>query len=282
MPAAPSLISSAEPSPAALHAAFAAAFADYVAGPFQLPPAQWPDFLARQGVDLSLGRALTQADGQLGALALVAPRPALRRWRLATMGVLPALRGSGAAQLLLQDLIARARATGQQALELECIEQNPRALRLYERHGFVARKRLCGWRREPAALDAAAPLPTPLRAAEALDWLQSAEQRIADLPLQVGATSIAALRGPWQAWRLGSALLVASVEPGQLLLRSLVDTEPAQQDAEALLRACLAAHAELPASLPPLQREDLGGTALARCGFQPMALSQQLMRLDLT
>lgn len=283
MPDAP-LISTAELDPAALHAGFGLAFADYVAGPFQLMPAQWSDFLARQGVDLELGRALLQADGSVGALALVAPRAALGHWRLATMGIVPALRGSGAAQRLLAELIARARASGQQALELEVVVQNPRALRLYERHGFVVRHRLRGWQRAAAAPPDAAPaMPPPLPPAAALDWLQAAEQQIADLPLQVGATSIAALPPGWQAWRLGSAQLVASVDMagGQLLLRSLIDSEPAQRDAEALLRACLGAHAGIAASMPPLQRDDLGGTALARCGFQPMALSQELMRLDL-
>jgi len=60
------------------HDAFTEAFADYLIGPFVLTLAQWPGFVARQGVDLSLSRA-AMLDGKLAAFALVAPRPLHRR-----------------------------------------------------------------------------------------------------------------------------------------------------------------------------------------------------------
>ena len=64
-------------------------------------------------------------------------------------------------------------------------------------------------------------------------------------------------------------------------MRSLIDRNPAQRDATALVQALLAAHPGAKASVPQLQRDDLGGEALQRCGFATEALHQALMRLDL-
>lgn len=270
-------------APAALHHAFTQAFADYVAGPFELPLEQWPGFLARQGVDLSLGRAAVDDGGAVQAFALVAPRPALARWRLATMGALPAARGNGAAAALLQDFIARGRSAGLAALELEAFAQNERALRLYRRHGFVERHALRGFRREASSAPGEEGAPAQLLAqADALAWLQASEREIDDLPLQVSAPVVAALPVPWTAWRHGTAQLVFSGDDRQgLLLRSLVDRDPAQTDAEALLHSLCATYPGATIQMPALQRSDLGGDALLRCGFAHQALYQWLMRLDL-
>lgn len=277
------LIPTDQIAPEALHAAFGRAFADYVAGPFQLPLAQWPGFLQRQGIDLALGRAVRGGpDNAVQAFALVAPRPGLARWRLATMGAVPEARGSGAAVRLLQDFVQRGRAAGLAAVELEVFAQNGRAVRLYRRHGFVEQHALQGWQRTaPAGVPATAPAPA-VDADAALAWLREAERRVADLPLQVGADIVAVLPPGWTAWRHGSAQLVFSGDAAAgLIVRSLVDLDPAQLDAEALLRALLAAHPGVRVSVPALQRPDLGGAALRRCGFAPEALHQFIMRRDL-
>src|SRR5512139_3672518 len=233
-------------APAELHAVFSLAFADYLAGPFQLALAQWPAFLARQGVDLSLGRAALR-DGRVVAFALTAPRPALDRWRLATMGALPEARGSGAANDLLDDLVGRARAHGQQAVELEVFARNERAVRLYRRFGFEVRHPLYGHE------------------------------------VKAVAAAVAALPDGWRAWRRGPAQLVFGVTgDGDVLVRSLVDLDPRQHDAEALLRRLCADHPGARVTVPQLQRPDLGGEALQRVGFTPLALHQWLMRLDLS
>lgn len=272
------LISTAELPPAALHAAFSEAFSDYVAGPFQLPLAQWEGFLSRQAADLNLGRAAVRGD-ELLAFALVAPRAAIGRWRLATMGARPAARGSGAAALLLDDLLARARQAGQQAVELEVFVQNPRAVRLYEKQGFERRHALLGYQLQKApALAAASDAIETVSAEAALAWLQEAERRIPDLPLQVSATVVATLPAGWTAWRCGGAQLVFSLDAqAGVQLRSLIDPDPAQRDAETLVRACMAAHPGQSLAMPALQRPDLGGEALARCGFESPELHQQLM-----
>ncbi|MDR7270652.1 ribosomal protein S18 acetylase RimI-like enzyme [Pelomonas saccharophila] len=278
-----SLVPTDQLAPEALHAAFVRAFSDYLIGPFNLALDQWPGFVLRQGVDLGLGRAAVSAEGNVLAFALVAPRPALARWRLGTMGAVPQARGSGAAVQLLQDFVNRGREAGLKAVELEVFVQNERAARLYRRHGFVKQHALHGYQRMADAGEARPPSPElACTQAEALAWLREAEASIADLPLQVGADVVGVLTMPWTAWRRGSAQLVftGDVETG-VIVRSLIDGNPAQLDAEALVQALLAAHPGAKVSVPQLQRSDLGGEALQRCGFAAEALHQALMRLDL-
>lgn len=277
----PVLVAADRVDPAALHGAFMQAFADYLIGPFALAPAQWPGFLARQGVDLGLSRVAVDAQDRPLAFAFVAPRPVLRRWRLATMGAVPAARGLGAAPALLADLAARARTDGQRALELEVFAQNPRALALYRRHGYVELSPLHG--HDAPALEGAAPEagPAPVARADALDWLARAEAAGTPMPLQLGATVLAA-PGDWTAWRRGSAQLVFGDAPdGRIVVRSLVDTDPAQHDAEALARALRASAPSRAVTMPPLLPPALGGEALARAGFARQALHQLWMRCEL-
>lgn len=284
-------------APETLHAAFSRAFSDYLAGPFVLSLEQWPGFLLRQGIDLRLGRAALQAQtGEVLAFALVAPRPGLARWRLGTMGAVPEARGSGAAVQLLQDFVQRGREAGLVAVELEVFAQNERALRLYRRHGFVEQHALHGWQRAADAAPLDADVGTRVSAscddacacdgagqADALAWLRQAEAVIPDLPLQVGATVVGALPVPWQAWRRDRAQLVFTVDPeAGVIVRSLIDLDPAQEGAQALLRQLVQRHAGRRVSLPPLQRPDLGGHAAQRCGFTREALHQFIMRRDLT
>lgn len=282
---APTLVPTDQLPPEALHAAFTRAFADYVAGPFHLDLAQWPGLLARQDIDLALGRAAVDATtGAVLAFALVAPRAALSRWRLGTMGAVPEARGSGAARQLLQDLLQRARAAGMAAVELEVFDQNPRAMRLYEQHGFVAQHPLRAYRMAAPAADLATPMPAAWAcgAEGALAWLDAAAAAVPDLPLQVSAPVVQALTVPWTAWRRGSSQLVVSGDrEAGVIVRSLVDRDPAQADAEALVRALLAAHPGATVSVPALQRPDVGGEALVRLGFETEALWQWLMRCDL-
>lgn len=271
-------------APAALHAAFNRAFSDYVAGPFTLALDEWPGFLLRQGADLTLSRAAVDAaSGAVLAFALVAPRPGIARWRLATMGAVPESRGSGAAAVLLQDFVQRGQAAGLRAVELEVFAQNERAVRLYRRHGFAERHALQGWQRQ--ADDGAAVTPPAGYARspqQALAWLTEADSRIADLPLQVSAPIVGALTVPWTAWQHGSAQLVFSGDrEAGLIVRSLIDRDAAQRDAQALVRALLAAYPGAKINVPALQRPDLGGAALQRCGFERETLSQWIMGRDL-
>jgi ribosomal protein S18 acetylase RimI-like enzyme len=256
-----------------LHAAFGAAFADYVAGPFVLAADQFPVFLARQVVDLAASRVALAPDGGIAAFAFVARRERAGRWRLATMGARPEARGRGAAPALLDELIAR-----QPALELEVFAQNPRAVRLYESRGFAIRRPLFGWQRAPGPVAGA---PAPVREVDrstAFAWLDAADAAIPELPLQLTAASLAGQPVPLTAWQRGTAQLVFSLAGTEaVVVQSLVDPDPAQTDAEALVKALLHAHPLRTLRCGQLQRDDLGGAALRRLGAAPLPLHQWWM-----
>lgn len=262
---------------AALHAAFAEAFADYLIGPFTLPLDQWPQFTGRQGVDEGLSRVAARGS-EILAFALVAPRPELATWRLATMGAVPAARGSGAAPALLDDFVARAAAAGCRQVELECFAQNERALRLYRSRGFEAVHELHGYSREPGPLPAVAAMPQAVSQEEAFAWLEQAGARCGDLPLQVTPVSLRALPVVLEGRRLGDAQLVFSRAGATLTFHSLVAIGG---EADALVAAVLAQYPGCRAVVPQLQRPDLGGAALERLGFQRAPLHQVMMRKGL-
>jgi GNAT superfamily N-acetyltransferase len=267
-------------APADLHATMQAAFADYLIGPLEMTLEQWPNFLERQGVDLRESRVAIH-DGRPVAFVLTARRSDIGRWRLAVMGAVPQARGSGIAQVLLDDFVDRGRASGVQALELECFEKNERARRLYRSRGFEVVHALNGW-----TLPAGRPLgdaPTPIvprvvDRATAFAWLDDATQRIPDLPLAVTRTSVAANPRPLTCWQHGDAQLVFSVvDETPIHIHSLIDPAPAQRDARALVGALRAAHPGRAVTVPPLQRDDLGGAALRDAGFDPQAMNQVLL-----
>ncbi len=279
--------------PADLHAAFTKAFSDYLV-PFALSFPQWLEFTARHCVDWSLGRAAIQG-GEVVAFAFVAPRPPLSIWRLAALGAQPVARGSGAAQALLDDFIARAAIAGLREVELECFAQNERAVRLYRSRGFAPVHPLYGYLRQPVAAvddDAVADDPAVDQPAEgsvqtiALDdafaWLDAASLALRDLPLQVTSPSIKAITTVLQAWRAGDAQLVFSeTATDALTIHSLVDRQPEQDGAQLLAARLMRLHPGRRIVVPQLQRPNVGGDALERLGFQRLPLHGLLMRRPL-
>lgn len=217
------IVAAGDLEPARLHAAFTAAFADYLIGPFELAPAQWPQFLARQGVELGESRVAVQR-GEPIAFCLAAPRPEVDSWRLGTMGALPAARGSGAAPALLDDFVARAQAAGVRSVELECFAQNTRALRLYEGRGFQQVDALHGWRHAGGTAIGSTDIPGPIALPDAFDWLDACAAAGITLPLQVTPRSLRALPVTLQVWRRGHAQLVLSEgADARIQVHSLVD-----------------------------------------------------------
>lgn len=73
-------------------------------------------------------------DGQLAGIGLLAVRGS-RAW-VAGMGVAPGWRGRGQGEAVLRWLIERARGLGLRTMQLEVLEQNVPARRLYARMGF--------------------------------------------------------------------------------------------------------------------------------------------------
>ena len=87
---------------------------------------------------LSPGATFILEDGQ-GARGLVAcarDATAPTIVDLMAMWVHPVVRGSGAADALVAEVIAWARADGAQLVRLQVVQENVRAQRVYTRHGF--------------------------------------------------------------------------------------------------------------------------------------------------
>lgn len=264
-----------------LHQLFCAAYADYIIGPPPLPLEHWPRFLARQGIDLALSRVAGPPEAPV-AFAFVAPRPALQRWRLASLAALPAARGQGAAPTLLTDFRQRAQAAGRVAVELEVIAQNTRAFELYQRRGYEVLDALHGYSGHLPADTRTGPAPRVVDRDTACAWLDAAEAAGLALPLQVSAAVLRVLPEPGEAWQHGGAQLCFVQPPGEpLFIRSLVDHHPAQADAAVLLRALAAAHPGQAVAVPPLQRPTLGGESLLQIGLARQPLHQWWMRSSL-
>lgn len=265
--------------PAALHGAMAAAFSDYLLGPFLTPLGQWSQFLSRQSIDLAASRvALDGSD--IAAFQFVARRTDIPYWRLSTMGSPPHRRGSGGARELLDDFIHRAREAGMTGVELECFAQNERALRLYRSRGFEAMSELRGYARDPQARVA---MPHSDVATVTLDEAFALIDRVArsrgDLPVQVTPVSLRAGLAPLHALRSGEAVLAYSESvPGTIGVQAIVDPDPSLRNAEALAAHVSALFPAHRIAAGQVQRPDIGGDALERQGFERLPLHQLLMR----
>lgn len=276
------LVAASAVSPERLHAAFVAAFADYLAGPFTLPEAEWVAFITRQAIALDQSR-IALRHGDVVAFAYFGARPEQATWRLAAMGAVPATRGTGIARGLLTDGLRRAKAAGFSAMELEVFAQNQPALKLYADHGFSVRHELQAFRWD--GLDRGADVQSPAALTEPCTeralpeaWSWIARSKLTDLPLQVTGTALRASPHDLQAWACGTAQLVFAVPAaGPVLIASLIDTTPSQGDALRLIEELLARFRGRMVRVPPLQRADLGGLALRRAGFTTEPLHQLLM-----
>jgi ribosomal protein S18 acetylase RimI-like enzyme len=100
--------------------------------------------------DVDLGRSPRwKVDGALSGAALLAFRDD-RAW-VGAFGVVPEFRGRGFAQRYLAETLTVVRDAGARSVELEVLENNAAAIRLYERAGFVAIDQLGVWSRAPGA-----------------------------------------------------------------------------------------------------------------------------------
>jgi GNAT superfamily N-acetyltransferase len=252
-----------------LAALFERSFADYVV-PMRATPSGTEARNRIEHVDLFASRVVLHGTVPVG-LALIARRG--WRSRIAAMGVVVAARGSGAARVLLDRVIEDARGRGDHTLILECITANERALRLYRRAGFVATRRLVGWR-------AGALVPAP----HAIVEIDPAElgRRLArsdpgGLPWQVAPETLAALTAPTRGWTLdGSAFVVGSVLEHELAIRAVFTPPHLRRAGHAsrLLRGLAAHFAPRGLAIPPLIPEGLGLELATHLGLAPHDLSQ--------
>ncbi|MBP1772140.1 MAG: putative acetyltransferase [Holophagaceae bacterium] len=111
----------------------------------------------RENVAHDAAQVVALDEGRVVGWCDIFPRwaPAVRHCGILGMGVLPAYRGRGIGRQLLAACIAKAFSQGITRIELEVRADNQRAIRLYERMGFVQEGRLRqAFRLDGASFDA--------------------------------------------------------------------------------------------------------------------------------
>jgi len=136
---------------AALVELFNRSYVGYFA-PVSLTEASLAAIVEAWDLDLEASRVALRGDSGLG-FTFLAIRG--RRGWIGGMGVPPGARGQGWGRATLVAALDEARARGLEFVDLEVLEPNLPAIRIYERCGFVDRRRLEVWARAPGPLPAA-------------------------------------------------------------------------------------------------------------------------------
>ena len=199
---------------------FTRGFEDYVV-PVQVTADALAARVRAESVDLAASYVVARA-GEPVALALMARRG----WtsRLAAMGVVRGARRTGAGWFAVGHLLDQARARGDRRVVLEVIETNAPAVRLYERAGFAATRRLVGFRAERVAPAEVALAPCdPAELGRQLARLGGA-----DLPWQLAPATLSQVAPPALGFSLHDAAfaLVTSVSDRSLGLGALLTLPP--------------------------------------------------------
>jgi GNAT superfamily N-acetyltransferase len=233
--------------------------------------------LRKDGTDLTISRVLLVDDQPCG-IALIARRG----WssRLAAMGIAQEARGKGAGTWFMNTLIDEARQRGEREMVLEVIEQNEAAVRLYQKSGFLAVRRLIGFTRKGAGEDKKNDLEEiDLRAMSRL----ISQHGWSDLPWQLSSESIAQMTPPARAYRNGPAYLAVSNPAAEHVVIWSLLVEPNARGAglgTRLLASVTANHAGKTWHVPAVFPEEFA-KVFERAGFEQEKLSQWQMRLSL-
>ena len=266
-----------------LAALFNLAFTDYVGGNVHFNGETLARFIAHENVDLDLSQIILR-DGQPVGFGYLARQG----WssRLAAFGIVPAASGEGLGKSAMTQLINQAKRRGDHQFELEVIEQNTRAVHLYEGVGFHALRRLVGY-------EARAPKPTAgvrhvvpdLHPIDICDAAKVIVQHGAtDLPWPLAGLTVARLTPPDVAYCLEEAYAVISNPLAQtIVLRALIvpPEQRRQGQATRLLCALFAQHADHDWIIPAVCPEEIGAELFAHFGFTRQSITQWQMRLAL-
>lgn len=251
--------------------------------PIQMTPHQYERRFRGEHLDPYASRVFFR-DGAPAGLILVARRG----WtsRIAGMGLAPELRGQGLGRAVMEEVLEEARARRDRAVLLEVFEKNAPAVRLYEKLGFRALRRLVGYRREGAGPGEGAD------AAETLVELDPAElARVAfqeaepDLPWMLAPETLAAAARPARAFHLERRAFALISDPGAekvALTAVVVPREHRRQGwGSRLVRALEAAFPGRSWVVSPIVPEGLAPGFLPRLGWEPWDLAQLEMWLEL-
>lgn len=253
---------------------FTRGFAGYFV-PVAASPAVLAGFARTDSVDLAASRIVLENGSAVGG-ALIARRG--RACRLAGMALVPEARGRGVGREFMARLMEEARARGERTMELEVIEQNEPAVRLYRGCGFATLRRLTGHAGRPAwehAVQEGLEEIDPRELAATI-----ARHGWPDLPWQVSAETVAQATPPAVAYRLGaSSALLTDPAAATIVVRALIteDGQRGRGGSLALLRALLARHPGREWRAPALFPAEMGPAFLG-AGLEPTAISQFQMR----
>ncbi len=143
--------------------------------PMKMTPEGTADFWRSNQIDARRCVVMHDEAGTFVGMARMGTR-GLRGW-CGGFGIVPAFRGVGASKLLAEEMVRVARETGLAELQLEALTQNERAIKLYQRVGFVITRRLYGLEIAPDALPADADLRIErVGLDKALTWMARAEK----------------------------------------------------------------------------------------------------------
>lgn len=225
--------------------------------------------------------------GEAGGSPLGVVLVARRGWtgRIAAMGLAPETRGQGLGRRLLGEAVEGARARGDRAVDLEVIEQNTPAVRLYTSFGFRALRRLVGYRKERP--EAAAPDTDDVLSE--LDPLELsrivAREGDPDLPWMLAAETLAAASWPVRAVHLEGRAFALIGDPAaetlQLIALVVPRAERRRGLGRRLVRALEAAFPGRALAVSAIVPEDLAPDFFPKLGWERQTLSQLEMRLEL-
>lgn len=272
----------AECTAAEVAAALTRCFEGYLTGPVEMDARAYERRFRAENLDPFASRLYLEGDSPAAVLLV-----ARRGWtsRVAAMAIAPGWRGRGLGRRVMEEAIRDATARGDRAVVLEVFEQNAPALRLYEGLGFSARRRLFGYRREPAG-EAARPTDQisetdPLEVARVVAW-----EGGPDLPWMLAAETVAGITPPAQAYHLqGRAYaLIADPNAQTLMPRALIvpRTHRRQGWGTRLLHALQARFPNHAWIIPEVIPEDMADAFLLELGWERQPLNQLEMRLDLS
>jgi GNAT superfamily N-acetyltransferase len=234
--------------------------------------------LRADGTDL-MQSVVVRQDGEDVGLVLLGRRGSTVR--VAAMGLVPAVRGRRLGGAALEQLLPGLREAHVERLLLEVIGENVAAVRLYERLGFEARRRLVGFGRgEPVEGEAGE--VREVDPAEAVAFLAAHGER--DLPWQLSPPSLWSLGWPTRGFALGrSGVALAASTPAGIALRAVCVRrfERRRGMGRRLVRGVAAALEPAGWNVPPIVPEGLADGFLGALGFEQTRIWQHEMTLPL-
>ncbi len=254
-----------------------ASFEGYIVNiPFSVPLLL--SLMRTEGIDLAASRIIRD-NGTDAGIAIICRRGV--ESRVAAFGIVTAARGLGLGKALVDQILLDAKSREENRIVLECIEQNPSAMRLYEGKGFVRQRRLVGF-----SASSVPELPDsdlkPVPIAEAAYAI--ARANLPDLPWQISPASLLQASLPNVAYQLGPSHAILVPTPGGIQLRAIVTDPSAQRQGHGrrLIQAIAARYPNQAWNISPLWPEENVTTFLAPLGFTPAAISQWILELPLS